>query len=236
MTKNPPLLAIAVGVATLAFALSPLLTRDFAGYRPEQFPVVLDFWPIQPVGWAFSIWGVIYVWLIAGALWGGINAPHDRQWQKMRVPLLASLGLGIFWIAVANAAPILATVMIFAMAVFAIIAMLRAGNDNRLWQARPIAFYAGWLTAATGVGAGVVLSGHGVLTAQQSALAMLTIVVLAALAVQSLRPAEWTYAAAIIWALVGVITANLSTGNWPVIALCAIGITALTILCVLRRR
>ena len=235
MTRNIPLLAIAVALATVAFALSPFVTREFAGYRPEQFPVVLDFWPVQPAGWAFSIWGVIYIWLIAGAVWGWFNAPRDRQWQKMRAPLLISLGLGIFWIAAANAAPILATVMIFAMAVFAIIAMLRAGDDARAWQVRPVALYAGWLTAATGVGTGVVLSGYGVLTAQQAALAMLAMVLLVALAVQSRRPAEWAYPAAIIWALSGVIAANVPAGNWPVIALSAIGVAALTIVFVLRR-
>ncbi len=196
--------------------------------------MVLDFWPVQPAGWAFSIWGVIYIWLIAGAIWGGFNAARDPQWQKMRVPLLASLGLGIFWIAAANAAPVLATVMILAMAVFAIIAMLRAGDEDRFWQVRPVALYAGWLTAATGVSAGVVLSGYGILTARQSSLTMLAIVLLVTLAVQSRRPAEWTYSAAIIWALTGVITANVPAGNWLVIALCTIGIAALAIFVFLR--
>lgn len=235
MTRNFPFLAIAVVVAAVAFALSPFLTRGFAGYRPEQFPVVLDFWPVQPAGWAFSIWGLIYIWLIAGALWGAYNAPRDRHWQKMRVPLLASLVLGVFWIAAANAAPILATLMIFAMAACAIFAMLRAGDDDRIWQVRPVALYAGWLTAATGVGTGVVLGGYGVLTAQAAALSMLVIVLLVALTVQSFRPAEWAYPAAIKWALCGVIAANLPTSNWPVIALSAFGIAALALGFVLRR-
>ncbi|MCK0141092.1 hypothetical protein [Aliiroseovarius sp. F20344] len=236
MTRNTPFLAIAVLVATVAFALSPFLTRDFAGYRPEQFPVVLEFWPVQPAGWAFSIWGVIYIWLIAGAVWGGLNASHDPHWRKMRTPLLISLGLGTFWITAANAAPVLATVMIFAMAVFAIVAMLRAGYEDRVWQVRPVALYAGWLTAATGVGTGVVLSGYGVLSAQAAALTMLAVVLLAALAVQSCRPSEWAYPTAIIWALSGVIAANVPTGNWPVIALSAAGIAALTVGFVLQRR
>ncbi len=235
MTRNIPFLAIAVLIATVAFTLSPFLTREFAGYRPEQFPVVLDFWPVQPAGWAFSIWGVIYIWLIAGALWGLFNAPRDRQWQKMRVPLLVSLDLGVFWIVAANAAPILATIMIFVMAVYAIVAMLRAGDEDRVWQVRPVALYAGWLTAATGVGTGVVLSGYGVLSAQTAALTMLAVVLLVTLAVQSRRSAEWAYPAAVIWALSGVIAANVPAENWPVIALSAVGIAALTVSFVLQR-
>lgn len=235
MTRNTPFLAIAVLLATVAFALSPLLTRGFAGYRPDQFPVVLDFWPVQPAGWAFSIWGVIYIWLIAGAGWGWFNAPRDPEWGKMRAPLLISLGLGIFWIAAANAAPIVATVMIFVMAACAIAAMLRAGDEDRVWQVRPVALYAGWLTAATGVGTGVVLGGYGVLSAQAAALTMLVLVLLVALVVQSRRPAEWAYPAAIIWALSGVIAANLPTENWSVIAMSAVGIAALAVGFVLQR-
>ena len=110
-----------------------------------------------------------------------------------------------------------------------------AGDDNRVWQVRPVALFAGWLTAATGVGTGVVLSGYGVLTAQSAALTMLAMVLLVALTVQSRRPAEWAYPVAIMWALSGVIAANVPAGNWPVIALSAVGIAALAICFVLRR-
>ncbi|MHA6265483.1 hypothetical protein [uncultured Aliiroseovarius sp.] len=227
MTRDTPTLAILTFILTIAFALSPALTPGFAGYSPDQFPVVQDFWPIQPAGWAFSIWGVIYIWLIAGAGWGLWKAPFDPDWRAMRMPLAVSLGIGVFWVAVANAAPVLATVMIFVMAVTAIIAMLRAGSANRVWQMRPVALYAGWLTAATGVGTGVVLGGYGLLSPQTAALTMLVAVLAVALWVQSLRQDEWGYPLAIIWALAGVIAANASKGNWLIIALATVGIVAL---------
>ncbi|MDU8927022.1 hypothetical protein RXV86_06470 [Alisedimentitalea sp. MJ-SS2] len=211
------------------------MTSEFAGYRPEQFPVVLEFWPVQPAGWAFGIWGAIYIWLILGAIWGLLNAPQDEHWQRMRPPLLISLCLGMFWIAAANAAPILATVMIFAIAATAVLAMLRAGTDTPVWQVRPVALYAGWLTAATGVGAGVVLGGYGVLSGQAAALVMLVAVLVVALIVQSLRPAEWAYPLAVIWALCGVISANASSSNLTVILLSASGIVALALGYALRR-
>ncbi|MGB5836290.1 MAG: hypothetical protein WBH14_04495 [Albidovulum sp.] len=236
MQRKVPTLATSVVLVSIAFALSPLMTRDFAGYRPEQFPVFQEFWPVQPAGWAFSIWGVIYVWLILGAVWGLLKAPHDVGWHNMRRPLVISLGMGTFWIAAANASPILATVMIFAMAVFAIAAMLGAGSDAPGWQVRPVALYAGWLTAATGVGTGVVLGGYGVLSAQLAALAMIIAVLVAGVAVQSRRPTEWAYPGAIIWALVGVISANLPARNWSVIVLSAFGIVVLASVYVLRNR
>ena len=220
-------LAILVALATLAFVLSPLVTTGFNGFTPEQFPVPQLHPPVQPAAYAFSIWGVIYLWLIVSAGYGLFRAAEDPDWQAMRLPLLASLTIGAFWLAAANAAPVLATVMIVGMAATAILAMLRAGRSQPWLQVRPIAIYAGWLTAATGVAVGVLLGGYAVLSAQIAAIACLAAVLGVALAVQSARPDEPGYPAAVAWALIGVIVANLSTGNWPVIILAGIGIAVL---------
>jgi len=223
------LLATAVAVATLTFALSPLATTGFNGFTPAQFPVPQLDPPVQPAGYAFSIWGVIYLWLIIGAGYGLLRAAGDPDWQAMRWPLAISLIIGTFWIAAANVTPILATVMIVVMAVAAITAMLRAGQSRPWMQVRPVALYAGWLTAASGVAIGVLLGGYAVLSSQGAALLCLALVLVAALAVQSARPREWGYPAAIVWALVGVIVANLPGPNLPVIALATLGIAALTL-------
>ncbi len=236
MMARFPYLASAVAVTSLLFAVSPLLTRDFAGFKPEQFPVVVDFWPAQPVGWTFGIWGVIYVWLVSSSVWGAIKHPHDPDWDAMRRPLLNSLGIGMFWIAAANLSPILATGMIFVMAAYAIIAMLRAGAHSPMWQVNPVALYAGWLTAATGVGTSVILSGYGILQPQPAALAMLVGVLAVTLFVQSLKPTATAYPIAVIWALVGVIIANIPSQGWYVITLCAIGIATIGLRTILSRR
>jgi len=216
-------------IATLGFVLSPLLTSGFNGFTPGQFPVPQVNPPVQPEGYAFSIWGVIYLWLIISAGFGLWQAAEDPDWQAARLPLAISLIIGCFWIKAANEAPVLATVMIVAMAAAATAAMLRAGNTQPWLQARPIALYAGWLTAATGVAIGVILGGYAILSAQAAALGCLVAVLVVALVVQSARPREWGYPLAIIWALVAVIVANLPAANIPVIALAALGIAALTL-------
>ena len=198
MLQRRPVLAILTLVLSVTFAISPFLTSDFAGYRPEQFPVQTEFWPVQPAAWAICVCGLFYLWLIFGSLWGLVKAPRDRGWQNMRLPLVFSLGIGTFWVAAANASPILATVMIVAMAALAITAMFRASVETPAWQVRPVALYAGWLTAATGVGAGVVLGGYGMMSAQAAALVMLTLVSVVALLVQARRPKEWAYPLAVI--------------------------------------
>ncbi len=223
------LTAHAVLIAAIAFALSPLASTGFAGFTANQFPIPQSDPPVQPAGYAFSIWGVIYAWLILGAGYGALRAPDNTDWQAMRPALLASLGVGIFWIAAANASPLLASVMILVMAATATAAMLRAGRQNPAWQRRPVALYAGWLTAASGVAVGVLLGGYGVLDAQNAAIASLIAVSLVALHVQSRRPDEWGYPAAVIWALVGVIAANAAPLNLPVLGLALAGIAALVL-------
>ena len=221
--------AVLVLISTVAFAVSPFVTSGFGGFSADQFLVPQINPPVQPSGYTFSIWGVIYLWLIAGAIFGALRAGDNPNWNAMRWPLMTSLIIGCFWIAAANYAPIWATVMILIMAATAIASMLRAGDKHPWMQVRPVALYAGWLTAASGVATGVILGGFGVLTSQAAAILCLVSVFVVAHAVQSRRPREWCYPAAIVWALIGVIAANLPSSNWPVITLALLSATALTL-------
>ena len=228
MTR-PKLLATLVLIATILFVISPWLTPGFNGFDTDRFPVPQIDPPVQPAGYAFAIWGLIYLWLIVGGLYGLFRASEDDDWQAMRPALLASLLVGIFWIAVANTSPVWATVMIVFMAATAIRAFLRSGHYDALFQTWPVALYAGWLTAATGVGIGVLLGGYGLLSPQSAAFLCLVGVLATALLVQSERPENWGYPAALVWALAGVIVGNLPNSNWPVIMLAGLGGIALLV-------
>ncbi|WP_313136494.1 hypothetical protein [Paracoccus jeotgali] len=214
-------------ILAVAFAVSPLFSDGFNGFTKDQFPVVLDHWPAQPAGWAFSIWGVIYLWLIIGLGYGVWRRADDPDWQPARPALALSLAVGVPWIAVANMAPIATTVMILIMAAAAIAAMLRAGRHDPLLQAQPIGLYAGWLTAASGVALAVTLSGHAVLSPQPAALILLALVLAVALIMQARRPDVWSYPLAVGWAALGIVAANFRADYWPVAALAALGIVAL---------
>ncbi|MFS4439540.1 tryptophan-rich sensory protein [Paracoccaceae bacterium GXU_MW_L88] len=226
MTRFLPHLVLLFAVL---FALSPLASDSFNGYTADQFPVANDRWPVQPAGWAFSIWGVIYLWLIAGSAWGLVKARDDADWQAMRGPLAISLFIGIFWLAAANASPFLATIMIIAMAVTAIMAFLRAGAGDRVWQVAPVGLYAGWLTAATGVSIAIIFSGYGLLPPQAAAWLLILAVLAASLWVQTRRPTGITYPIAVGWALVGVVAANWGTATASVAILAALGVVALAV-------
>lgn len=211
---------------TGAFVLSPLFSSGFAGFSKDQFPVVLDHWPAQPAGWAFSIWGVIYGWLLASAVFGLWKRPKSPEWQGMRIALCVSLAVGTFWIAVANTAPVLATGMILVMAVTAILAACRTGRADPWMLAGPVGLYAGWLTAATGVAFAVTTAGYGLLSGPTAATLAILAVLGVGLAIQNRIPHVVTYPLAIVWALVGIIAANIDPQHWPIAVLAGFGIIA----------
>lgn len=224
MNRMPALLTL---LASLAFALSPLLSSSFNGFAPDQFPIPQVNPPVQPEGYAFSIWGLIYLWLIAGAIFGIWNRATDPDWEPMRPALIVSLVIGASWIPVAQLSPIWASVLIWAMLGTAILALIRTGQADHLWLRAPIGLYAGWLTAASCVSIGLLLAGYGFLDAQVAAYLGIILAGAIALGVQALRPDTPAYPVAVIWALVGVVVSNLDGPNWPVLLLTVIGIALL---------
>ncbi|WP_167853546.1 hypothetical protein [Roseovarius aestuariivivens] len=228
--------AIFVLAAALAFAASPFLSSGFNGFRPDQFPIPQVDVPVQPAGYAFSIWGVIYLWLLAGAAFGLLKRDAEPGWTAMRWPLIASLVVGAAWIPVAQTSPIWATVLIWVMLTTAVVALLRCGARDRGWLRTPVALYAGWLTAASCVALGLMLGGHGILSEQVAALAMIVLALGIAMVVQAARPDTPEYALTVIWALVGVIVANSGGPNWSVLGLAAAGAVMLGLMALGPRR
>lgn len=196
-------------LAALAFVAAPALTPPFSGYDPALFPVRIERPSIQPAGYAFAIWGLIYVWLLVHAGFGVLRRRSDPAFVRVAMPLLLASVLGAVWLAIATSAPLLAEVAILLMAAFALTACLRADPVQDRWLlAAPTAIFAGWLTAASAVSSGVLLAGYGVLSDTGSALLMLAVVLGVAVFVQTRRFTMPVYGATVVWAIVGVIVAN----------------------------
>lgn len=198
--------------AALAFGFAPFVTEGFAGFRPDQFPIPQDNAPVQPAGYAFSIWGVIYTWLLISALWGVWRHRNDVDWEPARLPLALSMGIGSIWIKVATLSVIWATLLIWMMLITALWALFASRSARPLWAlALPLGLYAGWLSAASLVALGLTGAGYGVVLdeLQWAVAAVLTALVLGS-AVARRTPAVWSYPLALAWALIGVAVAN-----WP---------------------
>jgi hypothetical protein len=221
--------ALILLLAAIAFGVAPFVTPPFTGYDPGLFPVRVERPSIQPAGYAFAIWSVIYLWLIAHAVYGLWQRTDNPAWDTVRLPLTVAVGVGAVWLWIAGVSAIWGTVTIWIMAAGAILAFLRADPDVDRWMlSGPTAIFAGWLSAASAVSTGVLVAGYGWLSDTQSAAAMLAVVLGMAVIVQMRRPQMPVYGLTVIWALMGVIVANASA-NVTVAVLAASGIVVMAL-------
>lgn len=203
-----PVVAILCFLLSLTFAASPLFVPSFGGFDPNQFPVPQSNPPVQPAGWAFAIWGVIYGWLILGLGWGLLRARRDAQWHDMRVPLSLSLALGTGWLAVAVLSPVWAAVLIWLMLAAALAALFLAPVNDAAFAAWPVGLYAGWLSAASCVSLGLLAAGYGYLDQITAAYVFVGLAIFIGTCVQAAMGRAPTYGLAVIWALAAVAFAN----------------------------
>ena len=224
--------AILVLIVALAFAIAPFLSPEFGGIDPDRYPVPQQNPPVQPAGWAFSIWGPIYLWLVAHAAFGAFKFRQDAEWEKGRIALALSLAVGTIWLPVALVSPIWATILIWIMLIAALVASYRSGNAAPAWIANwPVALYAGWLSAASFVSIGLLLAGYGFV--DEFAAAVIALILATGFAGYNARRIKsWPYAIAVSWGFVGIAVANMSsivtlTIAAVVAAIIVLGLTAL---------
>jgi hypothetical protein len=219
--------AILVLIAAIAFAISPFLNSEFGGFDPDRFPIPQDKPPVQPAGWAFAIWGVIYLGLIGHAVYGVSRHRDDPNWDAGRLALLISLGVGVAWLPIALVSPIWASVLIFLMLGTSLMSLYQMRSTRprsiALW---PVALYAGWLTAASFVSIGLIGAGYGIVFAEFGwAIVALCVAVVFAL-INIVRLKLWPYGIAVVWGLTGITAQNY--GSEPMIAGLA-GVAALLV-------
>ncbi|MAM62395.1 hypothetical protein [Maritimibacter sp. UBA3975] len=220
--------AILLFVAAVAFALGPFMVPGFGGFDPELYPNPQVDPPVQPAGYAFAIWGPIYIWLVASTAYGLFKRHDVADWDPMRLPLLISLVIGTAWLPVAMISPIWATILIFAMLIPAALAMHRAPKRDRWWAVAPVAFYTGWLTAASFASLGLTGAGFGLVLGEVGwALVCIPLALLTAFLIHAGRREEWVYFLSVIWALVAIAVKNWGD-VWSVTAAASVGIAILS--------
>lgn len=223
-------------LAALAFVISPFVVEGFAGFRPDQFPIPQDNAPVQPAGYAFSIWGVIYLWLLLHAVLGVWKHRDDPAWEPTRWPMIISLGVGALWLKVATISVIWATVLIWVMCLSALWAVFMGRQGGPKWAlAWPLGLYAGWLSAASLVSLGLLGAGYGIFG---DALFWGWVMVLVAIGFawmnQMTFVGVWTYAAAVAWALIAIAVKNYPD-QWALAAVALLGAVLIAALAVRQR-
>jgi len=170
---------LGLAIATLAAILGTLLVNTLSNFFPpggqnvgEIANTVLDGVMITPANYAFAIWGLIYVGLIAYGIYQlGPSQRRDASIQQASGSLIVACVSQMVWI-------FLFTLQYFAASVFAMLGILlpligayvtlgvgqRAANRQRRWYAHyPFSVYLGWISVATvvNVAAPLYVTGWG---------------------------------------------------------------------------
>lgn len=194
-----------------------------------------------PAGYVFSIWGVIYIGLIAFAIFQALPAQRDN-------PRLRATG---WWIALGGAAnsvwiflwhylqfPLTLLAMLVLLATL-IITYLRLGTGRtkvstaETWAVRvPFSIYLGWITVATAANVTSLLDylkwdGFGIAPEIWMGIVLVAVLVIATLMAFTRR--DVAYALVLLWALAGISVKHAAISAVVIPTWITFGLVALTL-------
>jgi hypothetical protein len=215
-------------LASVVFAIIAGQLQQFAGIgqTPAEFSADSDA-TLRVVGWAFAIWGPIYLGLIVYAVRQVL--PRTGESAMIRAfgwpSVLAFLGIGWWILAAAWDAEVATIVLIFGSLIVLLIPLLTHARairalprwDRDRWMVVwPLGALAGWLTIASPVNLLTVATGNGDLPAGMAptAWALLAVAGVSAFALfVTWRTRLLAYPLPVAWGLLGVFVAEQDKGN-----------------------
>lgn len=196
-----------------------------------------------PAGYVFSIWGLIYIGLVAFAVFQALPSQREN-------PRLRAAGPWIILSGLANSAwiflwhyqqfPLTLMVMLVLLASL-IITYLRLGTSRtnvstlETWMARvPFSIYLGWITVATVANATSVLdylNWNGFGLSEEAWMVIILAAVLVIAALMNFTRRDVAYTLVILWALAGISVKHagvnaVTTPTWITFALVAVTLAA----------
>ena len=198
---------IVVNILANALPLNGLNTGEIS----DRFKVYF-----VPAGYVFSIWGVIYIGLIAYAVYQALPSQRENPRMRQTGYLVAASGLvNILWLFLWHYEQFpLTLVAMFALLglLIAIYLRLDIGKTSvqfvEAWAARvPFSIYLGWITVATVANVTSILDflnwdGFGLSPEIWMLIVLAAVLFIAALV--SLTRRDVAYTLVILWALVGI--------------------------------
>lgn len=227
-TSSAPLPRRLLVLGSTLFAIVAGQVQQFGdlGQTPSEFAADSDA-TLRVIGWAFAIWGPIYLGLLAYAIRQALPRTGESEmlgrfgWPS----ILAQLGIGVWIIAAAKDAESATIVLIFGSLIVLLVPLLKNADlvrslgprdPDRWLVAWPLGALAGWLTVASPVNLLTVVTGNGdlpaVLTPTVWALVAVAGVALFALYVTE-RTRLLAYPLPVAWGLMGVFVAEMNRGN-----------------------
>lgn len=177
---------------------------------------------VTPANYAFAIWGVIYLGLIAFGIYQVAPAQRDNvRLQKVRSPIIAASLIQILWVFAFEGRQFWLSVVLMAGILLSLIsAFLQSRKDrDRVSRAEkwliqiPISVYFGWITVATVVNIASALynsgwDGGGISPAIWTVI--VSAISAAIAATITLQYRDIAFPAVIVWALVAIAIRQVS--------------------------
>ncbi len=227
-------------IATIAAILGAIVVNALSNFFPLNglsigaisntlFGEVL----VTPANYAFAIWGVIYLGLIAFGIYQVAPAQRNNaRLQKVRSPIIAASLFQILWVFAFQGRlfwlSVVVMIGILLSLVFAFLQLKtvddRLSRDDKWLIQIPISVYFGWITVATVVNIASALyhsgwTGSGISPAIWTV--TLSAISAAIAAVITLRYRDIAFPSVIIWALVAI---AIRQTNQPIILIPVIGL------------
>lgn len=192
-----------------------------------------------PAGYVFSIWGVIYLGLIAYAIYQALPAQaHNPDLRSIGSLFILSSLANIAWILLWHYGYVLLSVVVMLVLLVCLIAIYlrldinrkQVSNGMRWLVHLPFSIYLGWITVATIANVTVLLydwdwTGLGV-SAETWTVIMLTIATVVG-GLMSFTRGDIAYSLVLIWAFSGIAikhsdTSSVATAAWIATAATAV--------------
>jgi hypothetical protein len=210
-TAQRSAIVLAVFFQIAATALPALGIGDPIGSQSDAVRTL-----ITPAGWAFSIWGALYLGSIVFAFYQAFPAQYRNDLLDRTGWFAAGAFFGnglwalytqLYDLTVISVIIIASTLACLLVIPRRIVAAKRLSRGDRWLFALPLTALAAWLTAATIVNVAASLTYHGVGEAGGYPLVSAAVIVvgglIASLAVNRSRGCPW-YAAVFLWALLAI--------------------------------
>ncbi|MBA2620317.1 MAG: tryptophan-rich sensory protein [Acidobacteria bacterium] len=205
------------------------------GTTPQQ---VSDKYPslLTPAGYAFSIWGLIYLGLIIFSIYQAMSSQAENaRFKRIRALYIINCAANCAWIFLWHHEQIWASLAVI-FTLLGTLVLINARLQNKrdaaeTWAARvPFGLYFGWATVATVLNFTLALASSGVETSASTARISASVIVAAVTilgVVVRLKLSTAAYALAIAWALTAIAVKH--GGETALVFCTAFGVIALLV-------
>ena len=196
---------------------------------------------IQPAGWAFSVWGLIYTLSFVYAVYQVIPKNNNPTLQATRLPALIAFVGSTAWLYFAGLsnAWVWATVLILFGIAHALTFVVKAPDADskvtNLLSKKILYPYAAWTAIAAWLNPAALLVERGVVTSEtlNFTLNLLLFGAILTVTLYFFKKSSYSawYGGVLLWAATGVAAANWSSGSTTFVSLAAVYALLVVIAC-----